>query len=310
MRYSSLSASLLSLAALTAASPIHTRANTSTIAPSVCNGRAEYCSRIYSNVSQIASHDSAFVGELPQQNQLWSVADQLKNGVRFLTVQTHKNVLKELSACHTSCWEEDAGTVSNYLGTVKTFLDNNPDEVVTVLLTNGDNLKMNEFDTAFTTSGIKKYVYTPPSTNLAIDKWPTFGDLISSGQRLVVFMDYGADPTNFPYILDEFAYFFETPFDTTDPNFAQCKIDRPPNANADGRMYAVNHNLDVDIFSILVPDRDNIGKTNAATGNPSSIMTQSNLCNGIYKRYPRAVLLDYVDSGNWKQAELMMNGLS
>ena len=73
------SASVLGLAALASASPLVTRANTSDAAPTVCNGRSEYCSRAYSNVSQIASHDSAFVGELPQQNQLWSVEDQLKN---------------------------------------------------------------------------------------------------------------------------------------------------------------------------------------------------------------------------------------
>lgn len=313
MRFSNLATSLLSVVSLTAASSLNTRANKSAAAPSVCNGRAEYCSRIYSNVSQIGSHDSAFVGELPTENQLWSVADQLKNGIRFLTAQTHKNVFGQLDACHTSCWEEDAGSVSGYLTTIKTFLDNNPDEVVTVLLTNGDNLGMDKFDAEFTKSGVKKYVYTPPSTNLAIDKWPTFGDMIASGQRLVVFMDYGADPTHYPYILDEFAYMFETPFDTTDPNFAQCKVDRPANANPDGRMYLVNHNLDIDLLhngDILIPDHPDVAKTNAATGNPSSIMNQSNLCNDIYKRYPRVVILDYVDAGDWKTAELMMNGLS
>jgi hypothetical protein len=34
-------------------------------------------------------------------------------------------------------------------------------------------------------------------------------------------IDYGADTSTVSYILDEFTYFFETPYDTTDPNFPE-----------------------------------------------------------------------------------------
>lgn len=39
-------------------------------------------------------------------------------------------------------------------------------------------------------------------------------------------LDYHADTTKVPYILDEFAYCFETPFSQTDPKFPQydCTI--------------------------------------------------------------------------------------
>src|ERR1700761_8305445 len=93
----------------------------------VCNGDANLCSRIYSEVSFIGTHDSAFVGNMPTQNQIKSVSDQLTSGVRFLTAQTH-SFLGTVSICHTSCLEEDAGTAASYLTTIKTFLDNNPNE--------------------------------------------------------------------------------------------------------------------------------------------------------------------------------------
>lgn len=98
-----------------------------------CNGQDALCSRPYSNVTFVGSHNSAFVGLLPSQNQLISVADQLKLGVRFLQAQTHDRD-GTIEMCHTSCVELDAGSLTNYLKPIKTFMDANPNEVVTLLM--------------------------------------------------------------------------------------------------------------------------------------------------------------------------------
>lgn len=170
-------------------------------AAQVCNGHAEFCDRTYSNITFIGSHDSAFVGSSVADNQETSVADQLAQGVRFLQAQTHfdNNTIK---LCHTLCALEDAGPLVDYLTTIKTFLDSNPNEVVTLLLTNQDGQSGTAFDAVFQSSGIKTYAFTPAS-NLTISQWPTLGQMISTGQRLVVFMDFPAAPT-IPYILNEF----------------------------------------------------------------------------------------------------------
>jgi hypothetical protein len=154
----------------------------------VCNGNAAYCSRSYSNVSFVGSHDSAFVGSEPSDNQDISLTDQLNMGIRFLQGQTHKNVLGDLDMCHTNCFLLDAGKLESYLGTVKSFLDGNANEVVTLLLTNGDNLDISEFDTAFKNAKIDGYAFVPASNPLPIGSWPTIGDMIDSGKRLVVFL--------------------------------------------------------------------------------------------------------------------------
>lgn len=70
----------------------------------VCNGHAQLCGRKWSNISEIGTHDSAFVGDLPTQNQDIDVTAQLNAGVRFLQAQTHY-FLGQLRLCHTSCWE-------------------------------------------------------------------------------------------------------------------------------------------------------------------------------------------------------------
>jgi hypothetical protein len=124
--------------------------------------------------------------------------------------------------------------------------------------------------------------------------------------------DYGADEKSVPYLLDEFNYFFETPFDTVDPNFAECTIDRRNKVDGDGRssMYLVNHFLDVDVLNtnVLVPDRTDAARTNAATGS-GSIGAQANLCLGTWSRWPNVVLVDYFDQGNPLAAQNSMNGV-
>ncbi|KAJ5106259.1 hypothetical protein N7456_002934 [Penicillium angulare] len=282
-----------------------------TTAATTCNGRSEYCTRSYSNITFIGSHDSAFVGSLPQQNQNINITAQLDMGIRYLQAQTHKSLLDSsvLELCHTSCLLEDAGTLEAYLSTIKSWLDDNPNEVVTLLLTNGDSLGISTFGDTFSAAGIDSYAYVPPSEPLAYDDWPTLGDLIDSGKRLVAFLDYGADTSTVNYILDEFAYYFETPYDVTDSTFSNCSIDRPPGASASGRMYLVNHYLDVDLFGVDVPDRDAADTTNAATGD-GSLGAQATDCEGLYDHAPNVMLADFVDKGDVITAQNNLNGFS
>lgn len=155
-------------------------------APAPCNGHAELCARRYSNITLVGSHDSAFVGTGVADNQETDVAAQLAQGVRFLQAQTHldNNTIK---LCHTLCALEDAGPLEAYLGGVKAFLDANPREVVTLLITNQDGLPGATFDAVFRAAGIQGYGFAP-GTNLTLDQWPTLGQMIDNGQRLVVFM--------------------------------------------------------------------------------------------------------------------------
>ncbi|EEQ86359.1 hypothetical protein RJZ56_006806 [Blastomyces dermatitidis] len=273
-----------------------------------CNGRADYCDRRYSELSFVGAHNSPFVGFLPQHNQEISVVSQLNLGVRYLQGQTHLNARGKLRMCHTSCFLENAGGLDTFLRKVKGWLDDNPDEVVTLLITNGDRLDISRFDESFRNSGIVPYAFVPSSSphKLPLDEWPTLQQMIQSDKRLVVFLDYGADMRRVPYILDEFSYYWETPFDTTDPLFLQCKIDRPPNANPDDRMYIVNHYLDIEKVGVLFPDRLSAPRTNAPTGK-GSIGAQVELCTSIHGHKPNVVLVDFLNQGDVLRAQDMMN---
>ncbi|EPE06641.1 tat pathway signal sequence [Ophiostoma piceae UAMH 11346] len=272
-----------------------------------CNGFSELCGRKYSDVTFVGAHDSAFVGVLPMDNQFEDVADQLSQGIRFLQAQSHsKNNAIEL--CHTSCIIKDAGPLKNFLSPIKSFLDGNANEVVTLLLTNGDGISVSAFDAVFQAIGLASYAYVPSGV-IAFDAWPTLSELISSGKRLVVFMDYHTDTSKVDYILDEFSFIYETPFDTTDPKFAQCTVDRPPNGDTTKLMGLVNHFLDVeiDIFGeqILIPDTLKTGKTNSL----ASITAQTSLCVSQHTRTPNFVLLDFISVGDALKAQKQLNGL-
>lgn len=104
----------------------------------------------------------------------------------------------------------DGGTVADYLANVKAFLDNNPDEglppldlfsvapmfnmppVLTLLFTNPEGMAVDTvWAPIFSRSGIDQLAYVPPSFPVKQSDWPTLGDLIDSGKRVIVFMDAG-----------------------------------------------------------------------------------------------------------------------
>jgi hypothetical protein len=297
-----------------------------------CNGSTDICSRKYSNVSLIGTHGSAHVGGIHdwRVNQERSVAFQLDAGIRFLQAQTHE-MLGKLRMCHTSCWLYDGGTLHDYLTTVKTWLDKHPNEVVTMLLTNYDRNPPSDFDAVFSSVGLDKLAFVPASSPnpLHFDAWPTYAELIALDSRLVLFLDYKADTSVVPYILPEFDYFFETPFNTIDPTFDQCTFDRGPDgSDGNGLMYIVNHFLDKEVGAdvlnipddvldivvpdeskrVLIPDHDSNFATNAATGD-GSIGAQAELCKNIWGRWPNVVLVDMFSRGNIFEAQNRLNGL-
>ncbi|KAF5715846.1 plc-like phosphodiesterase TIM beta alpha-barrel domain-containing protein [Fusarium mundagurra] len=274
-----------------------------TAAFAACNGHDELCGRKYSDITFIGTHNSAFVGELPINNQYISVSEQLNLGVRFLQAQTQdKN--GDIQMCHTHCWQLDAGPLHNYLEEISGWIGKNPDEVVTILLTNVDALPIEKFDEAFNSAGLKDLVFRPKK-RLSRNEWPTLQELLGDGTRLIVFMDYNMDESKVDYILDEFDYFWETPFGETDPAFPTCKIDRPENGDPTVLMGIMNHMLNHDIMGVVMPDQVDTERTNSEY----SIQKQVDLCESSWGRRPNVVLLDWVNVGEAMDAQISLNGL-
>ncbi|KAI0093153.1 PLC-like phosphodiesterase [Irpex rosettiformis] len=278
-----------------------------------CNGHAELCDRSYGNITFFGAHDSFAFSEDPfalARDQELDITSQLNLGVRLLQAQSHMNG-GVLHFCHTSCALFDGGTVLSYLQTVNTWLQANPNEVLTLLFTNPEGVSLpNVWAPAFQQSGIADLAFVPSAVPTKQSDWPTLGELIDAGKRVVVFLDAGADiDRSVPYILPEFEMIWETPFSVTDASFP-CSVDRiaGPLGTTD-HMYMINHSLNKNILDtgIIVSDPLDAKTTNGVT----SILANAAGCEPLSAgRSPNFVLLDFVNIGQGLQAVNQLNGFS
>ncbi|PYI03336.1 tat pathway signal sequence [Aspergillus sclerotiicarbonarius CBS 121057] len=269
-----------------------------------CNGYTEFCARKYSNITMVAAHNSPFVKPgNAAANQALSVTDQLDDGIRMLQFQTHL-VNNTLYLCHTTCDLLNMGPLEDYLTTVTKWIKTHPYDVVTILIGNYDYVDPGNFTGPIQNSGLMDYVFTPSKIPMALDDWPTMSNMILSSKRAVVFMDYQANQTAYPWLMDEFSQMWETPFSPTDADFP-CTEQRPPSLStqdAKDRMYMANHNLNIDVsvasISLLIPNTASLNRTNAVSGY-GSLGRMAQNCTEMWDRPPNFLLVDYYNYGNF-----------
>ncbi|THH23090.1 hypothetical protein EUX98_g8089 [Antrodiella citrinella] len=263
----------------------------------VCNGHAELCDRGYGNVTFVGAHNSYAVGTNNLfTNQDYDVTQQLTDGIRMLQMQAH-NSSGDIHLCHTACSLQDGGLLSDYLGKVSTWMGANPNEVVTLLIVNSDNLPATQFDAAFKSAGLDTMSFAPASAALPQSGWPTLGSLIDSGKPLVSFLTTTADFNSVPYLIDEFTNIWETAFDVTDTTF-DCNVNRS-NGNPDTQMFLINHFLDSPVAGIAAlpaPDKSAANVTNAVSG-VGSLGQQVDTCIDAHGRDPNFMLVDFYEFG-------------
>jgi len=278
-----------------------------------CNGRPEYCQRKFSEVTFMGAHNSFATSTNPfalSRNQRLSLSNQLSMGIRLLQGQGHARD-GTVHLCHTSCMLFDGGPVQDYLTTIKVFLDKNPNEVVTILFTNPEELSVEDYwHPIFVASGIAELAFVPANSPTNAEDWPTLQNLINSGRRVVIFMDKGTNSLTVPYILSEFEHIWETPYSVMDSTFP-CKLDRIA-GNPGQHMHLINHSLNMAIklpfaSPIIVPNVFQVRTTNEI----ESILRHADACKLVPEsrgRAPNFVLLDWVDDGRVIEAGERLNG--
>jgi hypothetical protein len=258
-----------------------------------CNNYLEFCDRKYSNITEVAAHNSPYTRKNNiARNQEYGVTQQLNDGVRMLQGSAHY-VNGTLYYCHSSCDLLNAGTVEDYLREVTEWVEAHPFDVITILFGNSNwdettddgkpLVTSSNFAEPIEKSGLIEYVYQPPKTAMELDDWPTLGELILHNNRVITFIDYNFDTDAVPYLLWEFYNMWETPFSPTDPDFP-CTLGRPEGMSEEKMrdiMYMANHNLNAEIsfagLNLLVPNVAEINQTNALEGE-GSLGRMANTC--------------------------------
>ncbi|KAF9995441.1 hypothetical protein BGZ80_003264 [Entomortierella chlamydospora] len=265
-----------------------------TDAEQLCNGYAALCSKTYDQVTYATTHN-AYAYTPPGAlavNQDNNIPTQLGDGIRALMLDAYNaNVTSDIELCHTSCSLLDAGPLSKVLTQIKTFMDANPNEVITIFWENAQSLTPAHFQTVYDNAGLSKYLYTQAAGNTT---WPTLAEMISSGQRLVNYIDHGSD-TTVPWLMNEYSYIFETPFELTKADEFPCTIDRPLNQRQ--QMYVLNHFLSGNV-TINGQTFDLPQPGSAATTNGADLVTHVNDCKTTFSQNPSFVAVDFYEKGS------------
>ncbi|KAA8648860.1 uncharacterized protein ATNIH1004_004746 [Aspergillus tanneri] len=248
-----------------------------------------------------------------------NTTSQLDAGVRLVSAQVHKKD-SEWHLCHTGCDYLDAGKLSSWLKEIKTWLDSNTNDVVTVLLVNSDNAAASDLDSEFKAADITKYAYKPTSQTTAPSSWPTLQDLIKGNTRLITFVASldASKNTVAPYLMDEFTFIWENPYDVTSPSNFSCNPDRPSSvknnlsaALSSNRLPFMNHFLYQSvIFNIQQPNTSYVSTTNAPSGGTGNLGDAASKCKEVYNRQPAFILVDYFDKGPAIDTVDKLNGVS
>ncbi|ORY69789.1 PLC-like phosphodiesterase [Pseudomassariella vexata] len=281
-----------------------------------CNNSPDLCDRQYSNVTHMGAHDSAFLRDASTDNsisgnQYFNATYALNAGLRLLQTQVHL-LNGTLENCHTTCDLLDGGSLESWLSAIKDWMDENTDEVVTLLIVNSDDQDVSDFGSVFESSGIDEYGYTPDGSG-----WPTLGSMISANTRLVTFIASINSSTTYSYLLPEFEYVFETAYDVRSLSGFNCSIDRPTTydsasaAISDGLLPLMNHFAYSAIGSVEIPNVSDIDTTNSPDTNTTGALgTHAYQCYNEWAQAPTFVLVDFYSEGPAIDTADNINGIT
>lgn len=221
-----------------------------TAEPRSCNGHAELCNRRYDQVAFTESHNAMSSSDLGWfgANQDVPMTEQLADGVRVLHIDTRYWETPDVTAsfaatlppdvqgvvlaaaaasnpvrpglwlCHVLC-RLGATKFDTGLREISDFVRSNPNEVVTLDLE--DKTSAADTAAAIQRSGLGPYLYTPRDPR---QPWPTLGQMIDSGRRVVVFAEnHGGTPRWYAPL---YRYAMETPYTFTSASQFSCKKNR------------------------------------------------------------------------------------
>jgi hypothetical protein len=288
-----------------------------------CDGHAELCNRPYDKVVQAATHNAM---SSPDVVQIWpeqdlTIRQQLDLGVRTLLIDVHywpaitspeqltrlepalppqaarlvMSVAPDrfrshpgLFLCHVLC-ALGGVPLSDGLAQVRSFLADNPDDVVTLIIE--DEVTRADLVRALTNAGLVNDAYSHEPRQ----GWPTLGELIDRNQRLVVFAENsGPPPTWYQSAFDEIA---DTPFGFPKPSDMTCVANR---GTPDAPLFLINHWV-----SGPAPDRS----TALTVNQTDTVVTRARRCARERQRSPTFIAVDFANLGGVLQAVDILNGV-
>ncbi|KAJ6798331.1 MAP3K-like protein kinase precursor [Iris pallida] len=233
-------------------------------------------------------------------NQLDTVTAQLKNGVRGLMLDMY-DFQNDVWLCHSfggNCYNFTAFQPAvNVLKEVKSFLDANPSEVVTIFIE--DYVKAPDgMGKAFNASGLAKYWFPVSQMPKNGGDWPLLSDMISKDQRLLVFTSKSAKEAS-EGIAYEWNYVVENQYGDDGMKAGSC-----PNRAESPAMSTKSKSL---VLMNYFPTNPNV--TAACRDNSAPLASMLTTCHGASAdRWPNFVAVDFYTKGGAPKAADIANG--
>ena len=258
-----------------------------------CNGSLDLCSKQYNEVAYLTTHN-AFNSDqdgLLFPNQSYNIASQLNDGVRGLMIDVY-DFFGTPTAYH-SIFALGTIPLSDMFNDIKTFLDNNPNEIVTIILE--CYVTANDIEDEINQSGLSNYLYTHNAT------WPTLQNMIDNDNRLVIFSDVDDASSSQDWYHYVWEYAVETHYSVGNINDFTCDFNRGDPLN------------DLFIFNHFVTDAT-LGyglynESNDVNANPFFINRALN-CQTQTNKFPNFVTVDYHELGDGLAVVDQLNGVT
>ena len=289
----------------------------------LCNGHAELCDRHYDEVVQAATHNSM---SSPDVVRVWpehdgSIGQQLQSGVRTLMIDasywpgvndTHLEDLRDLLGagdtstlidtiearlapcpgvflCHNVC-ALGALPMTTALAQLRSFLDDHPDDVVTLMIQ--DSIDPVDAEAAFRDAGLDGLLYD----GSADAEWPTLGELIDRHQRLIVFSEQHGSPG--AWYQSAFEHIQDTPYGARSADQLTCARGRGPR---DAPLLLLNNWVQRE-----APDRAQAAIVNSR----SFIVDRARRCAEQRGRLPNFIAVSFYGIGDVMGAVDELNGVA
>jgi len=137
----------------------------------------------------------------------------------------------DIYLCHGLC-ELGSTLFEPLLVQVRSWLQRHPQEVITFFLQ--DEISPEDTAKVFEAAGLVPMTYTPTPD----EPWPTLGEMVESGHRIVVLSENESGGTAYPWLLPGFDWVQDTPFDSRRVSDLTCDLNR---GRPDSPLVLVNH---------------------------------------------------------------------
>lgn len=137
-----------------------------------------------------------------------------------------------LFLCHGLC-ELGSDPFPTMLDELRDWLKANPSEVVTLFIE--DHADARDIADDIIEAGLEPMIATPPEPG---EPWPTLGEMVQSGRRLVVIVEAGEPPPNAPWLVNGFTMTQDTPYTFRSVDEFSCAPNRGPETAS---LFLVNH---------------------------------------------------------------------